>query len=137
MVIALNHLIVPTRDKHESAAFLAHILGVPVSEQWGPFAPVEVGGVSFEFADSDEPHPYHCAFLCTEAEFDAALARIRSVGTPYWADPYQEQPGEINHLYGGRGVYFADPSGHQWELLTQPYGDAALFPRPQRARQAT
>jgi hypothetical protein len=24
--------------------------------------------------------------------------------------------------FGGRGVYFDDPSGHHFELITQPYG---------------
>lgn len=31
-------------------------------------------------------------------------------------------PGEINTNHGGRGVYFDDPSGHHFELITQPYG---------------
>jgi hypothetical protein len=33
-----------------------------------------------------------------------------------------ERPGEINHLYGGRGVYFDDRNGHLLELITRPYG---------------
>ena len=35
----------------------------------------------------------------------------------------RERPGEINHLYGGRGVYFDDPNGHVMEIITHPYGD--------------
>jgi hypothetical protein len=31
-------------------------------------------------------------------------------------------------------VYFDDPNGHQLELITTPYGDPALFPRPTRRR---
>ncbi len=27
--------------------------------------------------------------------------------------------GEINHRRGGRGVYFADPNGHLYELMTR------------------
>ena len=30
--------------------------------------------------------------------------------------------GEINHGWGGRGVYWADPDGHWLEILTRPYG---------------
>jgi hypothetical protein len=30
--------------------------------------------------------------------------------------------GEINRNDGGRGVYFLDPSGHNLELITVPYG---------------
>jgi catechol 2,3-dioxygenase-like lactoylglutathione lyase family enzyme len=53
--------------------------------------------------------------------FDRALERIRADGIPYWAGP-GHTPGEINTNHGGRGVYFDDPSGHHFELITQPYG---------------
>jgi hypothetical protein len=36
-------------------------------------------------------------------------------------------PGQINRLYGGRGVYFSDPSGHQLELMATRYGDPSEF----------
>ena len=36
----------------------------------------------------------------------------------YWADPGQKQEGKINHHFGGRGVYFQDPSGHLLEIIT-------------------
>ena len=55
--------------------------------------------------------------------FDAAFARIRAQGARYYADPRRTKPGEINHLHGGRGVYFDDPSGHLIEIITHPYGD--------------
>ena len=38
-------------------------------------------------------------------------------------DPRRTKPGEINHLHGGRGVYFDDPNGHVMEIITHPYGD--------------
>jgi catechol 2,3-dioxygenase-like lactoylglutathione lyase family enzyme len=56
-------------------------------------------------------------------EFDAAFARIRAQGVQYYADPRRTKPGEINHLHGGRGVYFDDPNGHVMEIITHPYGD--------------
>jgi catechol 2,3-dioxygenase-like lactoylglutathione lyase family enzyme len=43
----------------------------------------------------------------------------------YWADPFHQQPGEINTRDGGRGVYFDDPDGHVLELLTRPYGSGS------------
>ena len=63
------------------------------------------------------------AFLVSDAEFDAAFARIRAQGVRYYADPRRTKPGEINHLHGGRGVYFDDPDGHVMEIITHPYGD--------------
>ena len=67
----------------------------------------------------------HYAFLVDDAEFDAAFGRIKQAGLTYWAGPHKERPGEINHHWGGRGVYFEDPNGHLLELITKPYGDLA------------
>jgi catechol 2,3-dioxygenase-like lactoylglutathione lyase family enzyme len=123
MSVELNHTIVWVRDKTASAAFLAGILGVPVGPPSGPFIPVRLGnGVTLDFADTEEVHPQHYAFLLGEDEFDAAFARIRSAGVSYYADPSHQQPGEINHFYGGRGVYFPDTDGHNLELLTRADG---------------
>jgi catechol 2,3-dioxygenase-like lactoylglutathione lyase family enzyme len=65
----------------------------------------------------------HYALLVSDAEFDAAFARIRAQGVRYYADPRRTKPSEINHLHGGRGFYFEDPNGHVMEIITQPYGD--------------
>ena len=120
---ALNHLIVPAKDKDASAQFLGGILGVEPAPQWGPFRPVQTSnGVTLDFVDSKDVRTQHYAFLVTDAEFDAAFGRIRQARLTYWAGPHKEQPGEINHHWGGRGVYFQDPAGHYMEILTRPYG---------------
>ena len=69
--------------------------------------------------------PQHYAFLISEEEFDAIFGRIRERGLSYWADPFHHEPGQINRRDGGRGVYFDDPSGHNLEILTRPYGSGA------------
>ena len=66
--------------------------------------------------------PQHYAVLVSDEEFDAGMARIRDKGLTFWADPARSQPGEINHHWGGRGVYFEDPDGHLLEMITKPYG---------------
>ena len=79
--------------------------------------------VSIDFMEtSDEVALQHFAFLISEEEFDAALERIRERGVRTWADPARQLPDEINHHFGGRGVYFEDPDGHLLELITTPYG---------------
>ncbi len=67
--------------------------------------------------------PQHYAFLVSDAEFDAGMARIREQDLTFWADPARNQPGAINRHFGGRGVYFEDPYGHLLELITKPYGE--------------
>jgi catechol 2,3-dioxygenase-like lactoylglutathione lyase family enzyme len=126
MTVQLNHTIVHARDSKASAAFLADILGLSAPTRFGPFMVVEVdNGVSLDFlATEDEITPQHYAFLISEAEFDQIFGRIQERGLPFWADPGRTRPGEINHGDGGRGVYFADPSGHFLEILTRPYGSS-------------
>ncbi|WP_028926400.1 VOC family protein [Pseudonocardia acaciae] len=120
MSIELNHIIVPAPDKQVAAKFLADILGVPLGQAWGPFVPLPVSnGVTLDYMDSTDYRSQHCAFLVDEDEFDAAFGRIREAGIAYWADPFHNQPNEINPLFGGRGVYFDDPAGHVMQLLTR------------------
>jgi catechol 2,3-dioxygenase-like lactoylglutathione lyase family enzyme len=121
---ALNHIIIPAKDKDASATFLADILGVKAQPQWGPFRPVQTSnGVTLDFVDSKDVRTQHYAFLVDEGEFDSAFARLKKAGVSYFANHDKSGPGEINHYSGGRGLYFEDPNGHWLELLTRPYGD--------------
>jgi hypothetical protein len=79
--------------------------------------------VSLDFEDAHEVHAHHYAFLVDEADFDPIFERIKATGVAYFADPFRHQRGRINHLYGGRGVYFEDRDGHYLEVITQPYGE--------------
>jgi len=119
--VELNHIVIPARSKWASATFLASILDVPAGPPRGPFVPLTVGnGVSLHYVDAVAFGSHHCAFLVSEAEFDAAFARIRSAGITYYAGPQHKRPGEISHLRGGRGVWFDDPDGHTIEITTRP-----------------
>lgn len=120
----LNHTIVWCRDKQRSASFLTGILGLPPARTFFHFLVVELqNGVSLDYYQKDgKVAPQHYAFLVDDEEFDAAFGRIRGQDLSYWADPARSKPGEINHHYGGRGFYFADPDEHLLELITKPYG---------------
>jgi catechol 2,3-dioxygenase-like lactoylglutathione lyase family enzyme len=124
MTIQLNHTIVESRDKQESAAFLVDILGLPDPVTYGPFLVVQTSNdVSLDFVDAgDAVHRQHYAFLVSEEEFDQIFERITSRGLDHWADPFHREPGRINHNDGGRGVYWVDPNGHNLEIITRPYG---------------
>lgn len=127
MTVELNHTIVAARDKMAAATFLTDLLGLPAPTPFGPFLVVTLSnGVSLDFMDtSDDIHPQHYAFLVGEPDFDVIFGRIRALSLPYWADPFHNEPGEINTRDGGRGVYFDDPDGHVLELLTRPYGSGS------------
>ena len=124
MTVQLNHTIVAARDKQVSATFLSEILGLPEPKPFGPFLGVDVDNdVTLDFIDADgDITAQHYAFLISEAEFDAIFGRVKARGLDYWADPGKKEKGKTNTHFGGRGVYFEDPSGHFLEILTRPYG---------------
>lgn len=124
MTVQLNHTIIPARDKKESAAFLADILGLSEPFPFGPFLAVQVESLTLDYVEvgDREMESRHYAFLVGEDDFDAIFGRLQERGIPYWADPHATRPQEINTNDGGRGCYFHDPSGHWLEILTRPYG---------------
>ena len=131
MSIRFNHTLVHSRDKTESARFLTGILGLPEPGSFGPFLVVELeNGVSLDFMDVGEMEfeTQHYAFLIDESDFDRVFERIQQAGLDYWADPFKQRSGEINHNDGGRGVYFDGPDGHFFEVLTRPYGSGGWEP---------
>ena len=124
MAVQLNHTIVRAHDKQETARPLGEVLRMTEPTTYGPFVVVQVSnGVSLDVADDHgKPRPQHYAFLVSEQEFDEIFGRIRDRGLPYWADPFEKHPREINTNDGGRGVYWSDPNGHKLEIITVPYG---------------
>ena len=122
MAVELNHTVVSAHDKEASARFLSEILGLEPPVPFGPFACVETAnGVSLDYADRNGPFPpVHYAFLVSEEEFDAIFARVTERRLRYWADPGHTREGVLNT--NGHGFYFEDPSGHNLEVLTRPYG---------------
>src|SRR5207247_918050 len=88
MSVELNHTIIPAKDKWASAKFLADMLNLEAGPEWGHFVPVKTAnGVTLDFDTRDEFRPGHYAFLVSDAEFDAAFARIRARAVRYYADP--------------------------------------------------
>lgn len=124
MSVRLNHTIVHAKDQQESAIFFSEILGLDPPVPISHFLSVELdNGVTLDFMESAPGFDtQHYAFLVDEAEFDAIFGRILLRSIPYWADPLHRIPKEINTEDGGRGVYFEDPSGHNLEMITKPYG---------------
>jgi catechol 2,3-dioxygenase-like lactoylglutathione lyase family enzyme len=119
MAVMLDHTIVNVRSKQESATFFAEMLGLSRPVPIGHFLAVKLDdGTSLDFAER-EVHPQHYAFAVDEAEFDAVVTRARERKLPYWADPQQTRPGEIDQRDTGRAMYFSDPSGHWLEVLTK------------------
>lgn len=123
-MIELDHTIVPSHHSVASARQLAELLGVPwAAHGIGPFSPVYVnGGLTLDFIQTDEDFEvYHFCFRVSEAEFDAILARLQAADIPYRGSVRGTDDRRVNTGYGGRMVYWNEPDGHQWEMLTASY----------------
>ena len=128
MTIELDHVLVPARDQVGSARKLAELLGVPWSATTlGPFSAVYVNdGLTLDFLATDEALPVeHFCFRVSEARFDEVLARLQAAGIPYRSDVRGPVDHRINTTYGGRMLYWNEPEGHQWEMLTVSYARQA------------
>lgn len=124
MTIHLDHLLVPSRDKVASAKLLAGLLGVPWAPTGvGPFAPVYVSdSLTIDFDEWADPLPrIHYCFRVDEDEFKRILDRIKSAEIPYRSDVRGPVDFQVNTQHGGSIVYWNEPDGHQWELLTVSY----------------
>ena len=126
MALALDHLIVPAHDPVASARLLAELLGVPWNPDGGHFTPVYVNdGLTLDFAARDGFDSHHYCFRVGEAEFDAIFGRLKSRGMKYRSQPLGRDDMTINTRLGGRNVYWNDPNGHVWEILTVSYARPA------------
>lgn len=125
MAIQLDHLLVPSGDRIAAAKRLGTLLGVAWAEQGtsGPFSPVYVSeGLTIDFDqwDGSVPKQHYC-FRVTQAEFDVIFARIKEAGIAYRSLPHGADDYKVNHAFGGNLVYWSEPDGHVWELLTVSY----------------
>lgn len=125
MTIQLDHFMVPSRNRAAAAKRLAELFGVPWAEAGavGPFSPVYINdGLTLDFDETTEPFPiHHYCFRVEAAEFEAILGRIRAAGIAFRSTPHGPVDGKINTQHGGSIVYWNEPDGHMWELLTVSY----------------
>lgn len=124
MTIELDHVIVSARNQRASARRLAELLGVRwAASGAGPFSPVYVDdGLTLDFIDDEGPFPIqHFCFRVSEQEFDAILQRITAAGIGYRSSVRGPEDMQVNTHHGGRMVYWNEPDGHQWEMLTVSY----------------
>ena len=124
MTIELDHIMVPSRNKAAAAKRLASILGVKwAPANVGPFAAVYVNaGLTIDFDEWQEDFAKgHYCFRVDNEAFEKILGRIKSAGIPYRSQPHGEDDFQVNTSLSGKIVYWSEPDGHVWEILTQSY----------------
>ena len=124
MPVQLDHFIVPSHNRIASAKMLADLLGVPWSETaFGIFSPVYLNdGLTLDFVQTDDDYPvHHYCFRVPADEFDSILARIQAAGIDYRSTVRGPIDFAVDTQFGGKGIYWNEPDGHQWEMLTVSY----------------
>ena len=108
-----------------SARLLGELLGVPW-EEGGHFSPVYVNEtLTLDFGSWEGFEPHHHCFHVSDREFDEIFARIQAAGIKYRSLPQGPDDMTINTGYGGKDVYWQEPDGHIWEMLTVSYARPA------------
>ena len=132
MAIHLDHFIVPSKDRVAAARQLGTLLGVPWAEQRtvGPFSPVFVSDeLTIDFDQWTDPVPkQHYCFRVSEAEFEVVFSRIKEAGIAHRSLPHGPDDHKVNTAFGGKLVYWSEPDGHVWELLTVSYERQPALP---------
>jgi hypothetical protein len=126
MAIELDHFIVSARDKLAAARQLAELLGVSwAPAALGPFVAVYLNdGLTLDFFETDAPFPVeHCCFRVDRETFEAVLGRLRAAGIAYRSQVRGPVDRQVDAQFGN--VYWNEPEGHQWEMLTVSYARPA------------
>jgi len=128
--VELNHLLVPCKDKVESANYFARLMGLPT----GPvahFAPVKINdSLVLDFAEIDDVSLWegeqghfarqHYAFKVSEDEFGAIFGRVKDEGLRFGSGPGPDKlyDMQVDERRGGHRVYFDEMNGHSIEIFT-------------------
>lgn len=132
MTLQLDHFIVSARDPVAAAQRLGELLDVPwaAAAELGPFSPVYLNdGLTLDFVADPGPFPIaHYCFRVSDARFDAILARLQAAKIAYRSEVHKPVDMKVSTAFGGRGVYWNEPEGHQWEMLTASYARAPVSP---------
>ncbi|RFS81249.1 VOC family protein [Actinomadura spongiicola] len=124
MTITLDHTVVTATDNDEAARFFASAMGLRYT---GPhphaphFVPIRVNdSLTLDFMTVAHPQGHHLAFNVDTETFDDIIGRLKAHEIPYGSDPAHATNGLVdnNHPNGGRGLYFSDPSGNLYELIS-------------------
>jgi hypothetical protein len=128
MAVDLDHLIIPSKSREAAARRLAEILGVTwAPARVGPFTAVHVNNhLTIDFDEwTDEVPKGHYCFRVSEPEFQVILARLVALGIAYRSVPHGPNDSQVNTSLGSCIVYWSEPDGHVWELLTESYARAS------------
>lgn len=120
MGLVIDHIVIPAYDHEASARFFAQITGLEYAGPDRHFAPVQVSETfTIAFISAEGFTNYHLGFHIGEADFEAVLSQLQAAGVPYGNDPREPANMRTDHPFGGHGLFFVDPNGHLFEVMTK------------------
>jgi catechol 2,3-dioxygenase-like lactoylglutathione lyase family enzyme len=120
MSITIDHVVIPAYDHEASAQFFAQIMGLPYAGPDRHFAPVRVSETfTLAFLHAEHVASYHLGFHIGEDDFEPIRTRLDAAGVAYGNDPRDTTNRRTDHLFGGQGLFFVDPNGHLFEVMTK------------------
>lgn len=120
----LDRVLVPSRNKREGAKLLAELLAVPwTTPGTTAFATVFVNEHSaLNFSDWPAPLPQlHFSIRVDDKDFEAVLVRLVAARIEFRSSLAGPVDRRIATEYDGRVLYWNEPDGHHWELVTASY----------------
>ena len=118
----LDHLIVPSHNRHASAQLLSELLAVPWEpDSMGMFSAVYVNAsLTVDFGDREQFDVHHYCFMVSDEEFDSIHGRLGELGVPFRSSPHGPMDMQVNRE-NGKNLFWFDQDGHNWEILTFSY----------------
>lgn len=117
MVVVLDHLSVPTKDKVAAAEWYARVFGSSYEGPYRDYAPVRVSpALQLNFTEADGAAHNHYAFRTSVEELEAIRGRVADMGVAYGSTT-SNLDGQIYRRNGLLGFYFDDICGHGLEII--------------------
>ncbi len=125
MSITLDHTVLASSGQSSGKTPLRRDhAGLELGEREGvdgKFVSVCVNAVlRLFFVSSDRVTSQHLAFVVDDPTFDQILARLRQQGVFFGNSPRDPKNGRTDHPLAPRGLFWTDPDGHLFELMTTP-----------------
>lgn len=122
MSITLDHMVLASSDQEAAADRFASIMDLKVGEREGvdgKFVSVRVNDtLRLFFVASDNIMSQHVAFVVDDSSLFRILDRLRQRGMPFGSRPHEPENGRTDHPLAPRGLFWADPDGHLFEVMT-------------------
>ena len=121
MHITIDHFTLPARDNDASAEFLAAVFGLSYGglDHRG-FAELAISETfTLIYVPIEPENKIHLAFHVDEAAVEKVKTNLKKLGVDYGSDPRDPYNGRDDHPFGGKGIFFHDPNGHFFEVMTR------------------